>query len=91
MARRNLILLLPVAFAAIATLLFAAQGGFGGGHDKFDFVIWILGLPGTLGTTLLPMWPGDFLALVALPAAINVVVWFSAVSFIRNRVKARRT
>ena len=89
--RTRLILILPVSLAVLASLLFAAQGGFGGGHGPLDLTIWILGFPGTLATTFLPKWPGDFVALVAVPAVLNLALWFAASSLIQKRLKARRT
>lgn len=86
----NRILILPVVLALSALLLFVSQGGFGGGHGSFDRAIWILGLPGILATTSLPVWPGDFLALVLLPALLNLVLWIAVVAFVRAHLRADR-
>jgi hypothetical protein len=89
--KRSHILVLPLCLAALAAILFASQGGFGAGHGDFDLAIWALGLPGTLGTPFLSRWTGDLVAFVVLPAAVNLVVWFAATSFVQNRLKPRRT
>ena len=73
------ILLVPIALALLAILLFVVQGGFGGGHGSLDQAIFAVGLPAVLATLALPTWPGDFLGLVLLPAVINIAIWFVAV------------
>jgi hypothetical protein len=39
----------------VALILFAFQGGFGGGHGTFDFTLGILLLPGILLVMQLPL------------------------------------
>jgi hypothetical protein len=75
---RPRILIIPVTLGVVATLLFAMQGGFGGGHGSLDQAIFALGLPGVLASLVLPSWPGDFLGFVLLPAVINIALWFCA-------------
>lgn len=53
-------------------------------------LVWALGLPGILGTIFLTPWTGDFFAFVLLPAAVSLLVWFVAASFVQKRLKARR-
>ena len=65
-----------MALGVVATLLFAMQGGFGGGHGSLDQAIFALGLPGVLAPLVLSSWPGDFLGLVLLPAVVNIALWF---------------
>jgi hypothetical protein len=73
---RSRVLIIPTTLAVLATLLFAMQGGFGGGHGALDQAIFALGLPGVLVQLMLPSWPGDFLGLVLLPAIVNITLWF---------------
>jgi hypothetical protein len=66
-------LLVVTAIAALSSVLFLKQGGFGGGHGDFDKVIFILGLPWA-GIS----WPEfftkhDFAWLIGLPFVLNVV------------------
>jgi len=82
---------IPIALGVVAGALFLLQGGFGGGHGDFDRAIGLLGLPGILVTTLLPVWPGDFLAVVLLPAITNFAVWFGVTQLVRRARTPRRT
>jgi hypothetical protein len=69
------ILFVAVVLITVAsTILFFAQGGFGGGHGRFDGVIFLLALPWAL-----IHWPefltkSDFVWLIALPFILNVLV-----------------
>lgn len=67
-----------MAPAAVAMVLFAINGGFGGGHGSFDLAIFVLGLPGVFGALVLPTVASDFLTFVVVPAAINTGLWFAA-------------
>ena len=87
---RRALLAVPTILAAIRCALFLLQGGFGGGHGSFDLIIWIVGLPATLITTFLPVWPGDFLALVLLPAVLNLGAWAALLGVWGRWHKARR-
>ncbi len=80
MIRRTVVraLALFVCLVAIAaTVLFLRQGGFGGGHLRYDQILGLLGLP----WTLIP-WPeaffsrSDFVWLVALPFLLNLGIVF---------------
>lgn len=58
--------------AAVAAALFFLQGGFGGGHGRFDRAIFIMGLP----WAVMP-WPDsviryDFVWLLVLPFILNL-------------------
>ena len=44
-----LVLSLPIVSGMISTALFFSQGGFGGGHGRFDLYIFLLALPSGLG------------------------------------------
>jgi hypothetical protein len=74
--RRHLVWI-PVLAGVIATALFVAQGGFGGGHGDLDRVIWVLGLPGVLlaGWAPASLARHDLLLLVWWPALWNVLLW----------------
>ena len=67
--------LIPIISAAIASILFYAQGGFGGGHGDFDQTIFFLGVPGTFLTSFVPS-VNDLTTFVLLPTVINCTVWF---------------
>lgn len=71
-----LLMLLPLAEAIVAGILFAWQGGFGGGHRRFDFTLGLLLLPGILLVMQLPLperMPDIFIIL--LPALLNTIMW----------------
>lgn len=63
--------------AAVASALFAAQGGFGRGHERFDQALFVLGVPWTLILAVVPwtesLWVGDFVMIVLLPFVLNLV------------------
>lgn len=72
--------LIPIAAGAISTVLFLAQGGFGGGHSTFDFVITALGFPSIMLINVVTS-PGslrvpDIVLVIWIPALINAVVFF---------------
>jgi len=84
------ILLVPVVCAAVATMLCFGQGGFGGGHGKFDFVIYCLGLPATYfvahGWLALPNVIEEqvLLSIIWIPAILNVLaVWLPIAVILR--------
>jgi len=70
--------LVPVVAGTISTVLFVAQGGFGGGHSKLDFIIETLGLPAILLNLVLPtsLVLPDILLIVWIPALINSILFF---------------
>lgn len=73
------LILLPIVAGAISSVLYLAQGGFAGGHARFDSVIVLLGLPSILLLDLLlPVsinWP-DILLIVLLPALMNALLFY---------------
>ena len=89
------ILLVPIYCALLSTLLYFAQGGFGGGHGQFDFVIYCLGLPAVIyGDRLIDMLPStspgdDLINIIWLPAAANLItIWlpiFLVASMLRKK------
>jgi len=71
-AKMKAALVVVTIVAAVAVSLFFVQGGFGGGHGRFDRTIFILGLP----WAAIP-WPGfviryDFAWLIGLPLILNL-------------------
>src|SRR5712691_10895173 len=81
-------LLSVTAIAITSSVLFFNQRGFGGGHGDFDKIIFILGLPWATIS-----WPKffmkhDFVWLIGLPFALNVVsvlVITAVVRMVRRR------
>ncbi|MCU1336316.1 MAG: hypothetical protein JWO19_1897 [Bryobacterales bacterium] len=70
---RKIIVVLAALFS-ISAVLFVVQGGFGGGHGRFDWFIGIVGLP----WILLP-WPEGFVNfepvwLLAAPFLIDILL-----------------
>ena len=67
-----------LALAAVASALFVAQGGMGGGHGRFDFALFLLGLPWMLILIVIPwpesLWLGDYVMTVLLPLVCNLAV-----------------
>jgi hypothetical protein len=62
----------PIACGAAASVLFACQGGFGGGHGRHDWAIGLLGLPAVLALDRLPV-PAVFER-----SDLWLVIWFPA-------------
>ena len=58
----------------ISSTLFISQGGFGGGHARFDQILYFLSMPWPLLMGKLPsLWiHGDYLPIVLLPLLFNV-------------------
>lgn len=76
----------PLGTGLIATALYFAQGGFGGGAGDLDWPIAALGLPAVaLHLTRLPI-PGfiersDLLAVIWFPAVLNTVLFWSPLAY----------
>lgn len=88
----RLALLVLATAGAVSTTLYLAQGGFGGGHGRFDLPIFLLGLPWDLLPAILPesLW-SDFWCLVGLPCFLNigtVLAVSAAARRLRSRTKA---
>jgi len=70
---------IPLAAATLATGLFFLQGGFGGGHGRFDGAIALLGLPSVFLVEVVPLAhlleKSDLLLVVWVPAAANSILW----------------
>jgi len=84
---------IPIIAAIIATLLFIAQRGFGGGHGRFDFALGILSLPGILLVELfrLPTSIPDFVLVVLLPTVFNVTLWMAVAVILWLSLRRRPT
>jgi hypothetical protein len=82
---------IPIALGVVAGVLFLLQGGFGGGHGDYDRTIGLLAMPCILVTALFPVWPGDFLGAVLLPAIMNFGVWYGIMRLARIARISRRT
>jgi hypothetical protein len=79
--------LLPAACAAVATILFVVQGGFGAGHGPFDQAIALLGFPAILLLDAVPLpqfiLSHDFLLIIWFPAFVNAALLFALVWLVR--------
>jgi hypothetical protein len=84
--------LVPTVAAVVAATLFLLQGGFGGGHGRFDRAIGLLGLPGILlspgiaQAADLPL--SDFVVVALLPAVLNVLMVSLIVVLVRPKRRA---
>lgn len=69
------LLTIPVLECICAAAMFLYQGGFGGGHGKYDIYIFWLGVPGIWLVDALPdrlaMLVPDFCLILLLPALLN--------------------
>jgi hypothetical protein len=89
------LMLIPILLGVISNAVFVAQGGFGAGHGKLDFVIMLLAIPWSLpaspyGDLPLPDFikNHDVLLVVWLPALLNMVLLFLvgiAIDFFRRK------
>ena len=81
----------------MSTIVFLTQGGFGGGHGDFDFLIGILGLPSILVMEILPLpdlvLKNDISLVVWLPAILNALLFSLATGAIltfSNRIRKNK-
>jgi hypothetical protein len=58
----------------LSTILFALQGGFGGGHLRFDQALYFLGLPWNQMTLPEMIVKHDWTFIVAIPWIINTII-----------------
>jgi hypothetical protein len=69
---------LPIVAGTLATFFFFLQGGFGGGHGRFDGLIVVLMLPAIALLEVVPMPEAivrfEYIFLIAIPTLINVGV-----------------
>lgn len=79
-----------IAISTTAAVLFFGQGGFGGGHGRFDQILFALSLP----WSLIP-WPeavyllGDSMWLVLLPFLFNLAVVFTVIGVRRMHLRRK--
>ena len=77
------VLVLSCLPGLLATVLFFAQRGFGGGHGPLDYVIYLLTLPGgwilSSAYAYVPSGLPDLVAIIWIPVILNVVLATSAV------------
>ncbi len=89
---RFCLFLVPISAAVLAATLFFVQGGFGGGHGRFDQALGILGLPGILLTTGVAqsahLQVNDLVAIVLLPASLNMLLVSLLVVLMRPKGRA---
>ena len=78
-----------LALAAVASALFAAQGGVGAGHMRFDQAIGVLGLPWLWVLELIPwpesLWIDDYAMIVLLPLVCNLAVVLLVWALLKRR------
>jgi len=84
------VLLLGAVAGPLASLaLYVSQGGFGGGHGRFDLAIFLLGLPWDYLISLLPwriLFKRDYEWLIVLPLLLNLcTILFAAMISRRQR------
>jgi hypothetical protein len=84
----------PLICGLAATAMFIMQGGFGGGHGPYDYLIGILGLPSILLMEMLPLpdpiLEYDILLVVWIPVFVNTLL-FSLVSWALLKLFSRVT
>jgi hypothetical protein len=88
---------IPLICGLFSTIVFYTQGGFGGGHGDFDFLIGILGLPSILLMETVPLpalvLKNDILLVVWLPAILNALLFSlasGAILTFSDRIRRRR-
>ena len=76
----------PVVAAVVASALFFAQHGFGGGHGRYDVALGILSLPGILLVEYLPLPENisDFVLVILVPAVFNIVLGIGLAFILRR-------
>lgn len=81
---------IPIVLGTFATVLFLMQGGFGGGHGKFDGLIVVLMLPAIAIVEGAPLPESiirfDYLLIIAIPTLVNLMVlWLIRRVLMRRR------
>ena len=78
-----------LALFAASSILFAVQGGFGGGHGRFDQALFLLGLPSSLIVVSAPwtesLWVSDYVMIVLLPLVCNLAVVLLVWALLKRR------
>ncbi len=70
----RVLVFVDVGIFVLASALFLLQGGFGGGHGRWDRALGVLGLPWALIPWPHLVYTSDYLWLVLVPFAMNSVV-----------------
>jgi hypothetical protein len=78
-----------ITLAAVSSLLFLKQGGFGGGHGAFDMPLFIMGLPWAAIPWPKAFYKHDLVWLIALPFCLNVGSVLGLTAIFRRRRHAR--
>lgn len=95
----KILMLIPAVAGVVATIVYFIQGGFGAGHGRFDFVIFLCGLPSILLLAALDVSPmsgllkmfdalPDLFVAIWLPALLNVGLFYligAAITFLKDR------
>jgi hypothetical protein len=64
----------PFVIALVAFAIYFGQGGFGGGHGKFDRILSVLGFPWIFIPYGRFIFPADFIWLILIPLVFNSLV-----------------
>src|SRR5438128_2354120 len=80
--RKTPLVVVPLLAGVVSTILFFAQGGFGGGHGSFDGIIVTLMLPSVFAAEAIPLpqWIlyFDLTYTVIIPTLMNTaLVWLA--------------
>jgi len=89
--RRPLLITSAVVLAMflLASSLFFAQGGFAGGHGRFDFILELLALPWVFIPWPKALWArGDYFPVVVIPFLMNCAVLVVLVLAFRRTAKS---
>lgn len=85
-----LLMLLPIGEVIVAGILFAWQGGFGGGHGRFDFTLGMLLLPGILLIMQLPLpETTPDIVIILLPGLLNTIMWAGIALVVRFMLRRK--
>jgi len=67
--------------AVLSFVLYLSQGGFGGGHGKYDFALGVLSLPWCLISWPSFLYEHDFVWLILLPLLLNSLCLYALINF----------
>ena len=86
--------IIPAVLFVVSAICFLGQGGFGGGHAPYDFIIGCCGIPFILFLEDIPLntflETHDFALIVIVPSIANTILWFILgviLGHIRQRIK----
>jgi len=93
------LMLIPAVAGVVATIVYFVQGGFGAGHGRFDFVIFLCGLPSIFVLVILDKSPlsgllrafdalTEFVGVIWVPALLNVGLFYllgAAITLLKDR------